>query len=145
MELPDSGKREQFQTGAKRDTGEGKGRYDLLPPWALHALALHFERGARKYDARNWEKGIPVRRFLESAMRHINDLWMGDGGEDHLSAAAWNLLCARDTVERIRRGILPGTLLDELPPHVMDAIQALYIRARIQPQPDGPCAPEPKE
>ena len=125
-ELPDSGKREDFETGAKRDTGEGKGRYDLLPPWAIHLLAIHFERGARKYDARNWEKGIPVRRFLGSAARHLNKFWMGDASEDHLSAAAWNVLCALDTIVRVGACVLPPTVFRGLPSHVLGAIQTLY-------------------
>jgi len=31
----DSGKREEFDTGSRRDTRQGKGRYDLLSPIAL--------------------------------------------------------------------------------------------------------------
>ena len=35
FELKDSGKREEFTTGSRRDTREGKGRYDLISPIAL--------------------------------------------------------------------------------------------------------------
>lgn len=61
-EVKDSGKRQEFQTGSIRDTREGKGRYDLLPPHAIFRLAKHFENGAKKYGDRNWEKGQPLSR-----------------------------------------------------------------------------------
>ena len=31
----------EFKTGAVRDSADGKGRYDLLPWGAIHALAKH--------------------------------------------------------------------------------------------------------
>ena len=36
--IKDSGKREEFQTGSRRDTREGKGRFDLFPPLATIAV-----------------------------------------------------------------------------------------------------------
>ena len=75
--VKDSGYRREFNTGAVRDRQEGKGRYDLLPFLALHRLALHFKAGAKKYSERNWEKGIPISSFLDSAMRHISQFMLG--------------------------------------------------------------------
>jgi hypothetical protein len=69
--VKDSGKEQNFGTGAVRDSQEGKGRFDLLPPYALLRLAKHFENGANRYQARNWEKGIPCSRYLDSAFRHL--------------------------------------------------------------------------
>ena len=57
VELQDSGERREFETGAVRDMAEGKGRCDLLPACALLRLSKHYEKGAKKYDERNWEKG----------------------------------------------------------------------------------------
>lgn len=90
--LPDSGQREQFSTGAVRDIQTGKGRYDLITPYGLQRLALHYERGAAKYADRNWEKGIPVSRCFSSAVRHLFQYLAGDRSEDHLAAAAWNIM-----------------------------------------------------
>jgi len=39
----DSGKRQEFETGAVRDIQSGKGRYDLLPTRAMRRIAKHFE------------------------------------------------------------------------------------------------------
>jgi len=110
--VKDSGKREAFSTGSQRDTRDGKGRYDLLPTRGLERVALRFEAGATKYGDRNWEKGQPVSRFLDSGLRHAFKALQGETDEDHLAAAVWNLLCAIDTLERIKIGALPSTLND---------------------------------
>lgn len=100
MTIKDSGDRTQFETGAVRDMHEGKGRRDLLPPSALLRVARHFEAGAVKYGDRNWEKGIPMHSFLDSGIRHLLKYMNGQGDEDHLAAAAWNILCALETEEK---------------------------------------------
>jgi len=109
-DVKDSGKRQEFNTGSVRDTSEGKGRYDLITPIGLARLAKHYENGARKYQDRNWEKGQPICRYLDSALRHIYKHLEGHRDEDHLAAAAWNLLGAIHTEEAIERGILPKEL-----------------------------------
>ena len=74
-----------------RDMHEGKGRCDLLPMCVLLRLAKHYEAGARKYNDRNWEKGIPAHSFADSALRHMFKYMDGQNDEDHLIAAIWNL------------------------------------------------------
>jgi hypothetical protein len=113
-EVKDSGKRQEFETGSRRDTNEGKGFYELISPIALKRLAQHYENGARKYGNRNWEKGQPLSRYLQSTMRHINNVLLGQEDEDHLIAAAWNLFAIVHTQELIRLGHLPKEL-DDLP------------------------------
>lgn len=110
--IKDSGQRQEFDTGSRRDTRAGKGRFDLLPMRALTRLARHFEGGASKYGDRNWEKGQPISRYLDSAIRHACKYVQGERDEDHLIAAAWNLMCAADTEERISAGLLPPDLND---------------------------------
>ena len=51
--VKDSGVREEFKTGSKRDTNVGKGRYDLLPFYAIHRLAKVYENGSNKYGDNN--------------------------------------------------------------------------------------------
>lgn len=104
--------RETWPTGAQRDSRAGKGRYDLLPPRALHRVALRFELGATRYGARNWERGMPVSRCIDSALRHLMQYMMGDDAEDHLAAAAWNVLAACEIESRCRDGLLPSELND---------------------------------
>lgn len=110
--IKDSGRREAFATGSQRDSREGKGRYDLLPPRALREVAVHFEGGARKYGARNWERGQPLSRYLDSALRHSFAVLEGKTDENHAAAAAWNWLCFLETRARIAVGTLPADLAD---------------------------------
>ena len=92
--LADSGHRREFESGAVRDMQEGKGRCDLLPACSLLRLAKHYEAGAKKYEDRNWEKGIPISVMIDSGLRHIFKYLDGQTDEDHLAAAAWNILGA---------------------------------------------------
>jgi hypothetical protein len=111
-QLPDSGVREDFETGAVREIVPGKGRYDLISPRAMHRLALRLEQGAVKYSDRNWEKGIPLSSFLNSAFRHLYQFLDGDKTEDHLAAALWNIHSLIHTEEMIAEGQLPASLND---------------------------------
>lgn len=108
----DSGERQEFETGSVRDTQAGKGRFDLISPIALKRLAQHYENGALKYEARNWEKGQPIGRYLDSAIRHLYAHLGGDRSEDHLAAAAWNAMAAIHTEVKIAEGLLPAHLSD---------------------------------
>ena len=111
-EVKDSGKRQEFDTGSKRDTRDGKGRFDLIPSYALTRLARHYENGAVKYGDRNWEKGQPLARYLDSMIRHAYKFLGGSREEDHLAAVAWNALAYIETEYRIELGILPAELDD---------------------------------
>jgi hypothetical protein len=91
--VQDSGKREEYDSGMKRDTQEDKPRYDLISIPALRRLATHYTNGAKKYAERNWEKGGPFSRFYASAFRHLIAFAEGKTDEDHLAALAWNAFC----------------------------------------------------
>ena len=96
-----------YQTGAVRDTG-GKGRMDLLPMCALIRISKHMEdaikpdpeTGIPHYPERNWEKGLPLHTMIDSALRHLAKYMDGMDDEDHLCAAATNLLMALWTEEK---------------------------------------------
>jgi hypothetical protein len=80
---------------------------------AIRRIALIMERADAKYgDCRNWEKGLPVSRYMDSAKRHLDQYIEGLADEDHLGQAAWNILSAMQTEEMIDRGLLPPELLD---------------------------------
>lgn len=115
--LDDSGLRHEFTSGAMREMAPGKGRFDLLSPFANAALAEHMERGAVKYAPRNWEKGLPLSSFVDSATRHLGMIMMGETAEPHAVAALWNLHCLVHTQMMIEQGILPKEL-DDLPDYL---------------------------
>lgn len=131
----DSGQRAKFDTGAVRDTQEGKPRYeeipipflkelalklesepdarlDLVPVRALLRVAALYGRGAKKYAPRNWEKGMPLKRALASLLRHAFQWAEGDREEDHLAAVAWNAFALMFYEEAIQNGELPAELDD---------------------------------
>ena len=111
-EVKDSGERQEFETGSRRDTRCGKGRYDLIPAYPMYRLARHFENGAVKYGDRNWEKGQPLSRYLDSCMRHLWKVINGDNDEDHEAAVAWNIFAYMHTLNVINEGTLPESLDD---------------------------------
>lgn len=97
--LKDSGERREFQTGAQRDMPYGKGDMVSLPNAAILRLSKHYEVGATKYGRWNYTKGIPTSSFLDSSLRHIFKYLDGWDDEDHLAAAAFNILGAMEMEE----------------------------------------------
>lgn len=59
----------------------------------LLEVAKHFEEGAKKYGENNWQKGIPVHCYIDSAVRHYLKFLRGDTDEPHDRAFVWNLMC----------------------------------------------------
>ena len=111
--IDDSGKRMSYGEGkAVREPSDGKGRFDLITPFGLERLAKWYEIGAKKYSDRNWEKGIPFSRYIDSAMRHMIKFIMGRYDEDHLAAAVWNLMAI------MHHQALDETDLDDLPHYI---------------------------
>ncbi len=112
-EVVDSGLgRAEFETGAVRDVQENKGRFDLMATEPLFRLAKHYENGARKYYDRNWEKGIPLSRYIDSAFRHLVKVMEQWDDEDHEAAVIWNMFGYIQTKKWIEDGILPASLND---------------------------------
>lgn len=110
--LKDSGERRSFSTGSVRDKRDGKGRFDLIPPYPLFRLARVYEEGAKKYTERNWERGQNLMATLDSALRHCQCLMAGEQHEDHATQAVWNLFAYIHTLNEIEAGRLPKELDD---------------------------------
>ena len=116
--VEDSGNHKEYTTGSKRSSREGKGRFDLIPSHALTRLAQHFENGAKVYGDRNWERGQPLARYLDSAMRHLVKYLGGGRSEDHIIACAWNCFAFVQTQKWIADGKLPQELDDMNEPDI---------------------------
>ncbi len=152
--IKDSGKRQEFTTGARRDTQDGKGDYSRIPLEWLHDLTLALQRrgqdtdrldllpveellrlsavygkGAYKYGDYNWQKGIPMSRYASSINRHMKDFAAGDRSEDHMMQLAWNCFAMAWTETAVREGRLPRELGDYGtmidPTHVIDRTTTL--------------------
>lgn len=59
---------------------------------AVFELSKHYEDGAKKYPARNWQIGIDSWSFVSSAVRHYIKHMRGDTDERHDRACLWNLI-----------------------------------------------------
>ena len=111
-ELPDSGKRQQFESGAVRDEAFDKPRLELISPFAEMRLGHHLRRGAEKYAARNWEAGIPFDRCIASLKRHLAAYQVRSESEDHLAAIMANAMFLAHYESMIVAGVLPEELDD---------------------------------
>lgn len=112
--IKDSGQRENFETGAKRDTDEGKPRYDLIPPLAERRVAMHYAKGAQKYEPWNWSLGMPFSRFWASLKRHVAAFECGDNEEDNLAA----IVFAANSIMHFQE--CGRTDLDDMTPRIME-------------------------
>lgn len=56
-------------------------------------VSKHFEDGAKKYGENNWQKGLPVNCYIDSAIRHYMKHHRGDEDERHDRAFVWNIMC----------------------------------------------------
>lgn len=94
----------QFNTGATRDTDDGKLDYEgFLSPLVVERFAeyMHGHRvqsdgGLRASD--NWQKGMPRSSYMKSGWRHFFDWWKEhrghrtkDGLENALCALLFNV------------------------------------------------------
>lgn len=59
----------------------------------LLEVSIHYEEGCRKYGENNWQKGIPVDCYMDSAIRHYLKWRRGDDDEHHDRAFVWNIMC----------------------------------------------------
>lgn len=110
--VKDSGNHQEFETGSRRDSRDGKGRFDLLPFYAIQRLARVYENGARKYKPNNWRLGQPTSRYLDSALRHLAKAGAGWKDEDHLAQAMWNIAGIIETQKMIELNQLDPALDD---------------------------------
>ena len=109
--VKDSGHRERFKTGALRET-RGKTPLDQMSPFAEERLGLWLQKGAAKYSARNWERGLPYSACIGSIMRHVNKFRRGLTDEDHLAAIMCNAMFLLHFDEMMAAGVLPPSLDD---------------------------------
>ena len=114
----------QYSTGAQRDNRTGKGALHWMPWDAVWLVSNIYENGnkGRSKNAnkdghdRNWENGMPILDFLQSALNHITAHISGDRSEPHISMAVWNLLNYLQTSIWITLGFRSAEL-NKLPNH----------------------------
>lgn len=93
----------QFETGATRDTDDGKYDYEgFLNPLSLERFAAYMHKHRHQADGQlrasdNWQKGIPREAYVKSMFRHFMDVWKEhrgypskEGMEEALCAIIFN-------------------------------------------------------
>jgi len=76
----------EFETGALRNRDEEALGYEgFLSPLALKAFGEYMHRHRFTADGQvrtpdNWQKGMPLESYMESAWRHLMDLWLHHRG-----------------------------------------------------------------
>jgi hypothetical protein len=91
----------QFESGATRDTDNGKNDYEgYLSPLVIEAYGNYMTKHRKQSDGSlrasdNWMKGIPRDAYMKSAWRHFLDWWKehrGLGSREGLIDALCGLL-----------------------------------------------------
>jgi hypothetical protein len=81
VDEPDDGNMRSFDTGATRDTAEGKLCFDkflsvdVLFQYAKYMSMNRLQSNGDLRDGDNWQKGIPMDAYMESGMRHLLEWW----------------------------------------------------------------------
>jgi hypothetical protein len=91
---PAGEEKEQVKHSTGGEKERGPDRYDLLPFDVLRQDALLYGIGARKYEARNWEKGYPWSLSLRAVFSHLIAWLEGESmdkdGFHHLTAVRFH-------------------------------------------------------
>jgi len=147
MEIKPSETNQDYGTGAVRGSNAGTGEAHLLPFQAIirivrggfgditraplggiTKLAVLYEAAKTKYPGRNWEKGVPLARYVDSAFRHLRKHIRGDQDEPHLVQFCWNLVGLLQTHLWIVSGDLPVSLGVDLPRvKLVDSDMAIFV------------------
>ena len=75
------GKTRTFDTGATRDTEDGKLDYEgflspaVLKRYAEYMHANRLQSDGTLRDSDNWQKGIPMTAYMKSMWRHFHEVW----------------------------------------------------------------------
>lgn len=121
----DSGKRQEYPSGMRRDTQEGKPRFELtladdMPYseqlWTRFAALM--ARGAEKYGDKNWQLADSreeLDRFKGSALRHLMQWFNGEIDEDHAAATVYNLMAGEYVKWKMSQQILGDSSIDPDP------------------------------
>jgi hypothetical protein len=75
-----------FDTGATRDTAEGKLDMEgfthpmVMKQFAKYMNMNRLQSDGQLRDSDNWQKGIPIDAYMKSLKRHVDELWQGHRG-----------------------------------------------------------------
>ena len=88
--------------------------YACIEEYGWDRLSKWLQLGAEKYDERNWEKGMPFSRVVDSFIRHCFQEYAQEEDEDHGAAMTCNLMFLLHYIGAIEEGTLDPKW-DDLP------------------------------
>jgi len=110
-ETKDSGKREEYKSGMRRDLQDNKPSLYIWIPQDIPyeeqlwtRIGYLARRGANKYGVRNMDladSSVELERFKDSALRHMMQWLSNETDEDHAAACFFNLLQAENVKYRM--------------------------------------------
>lgn len=80
-----------FSTGATRSADEDKLDIEgFIHPAVLQRYCQYLHKHRVQADGKmresdNWQKGMPIRRYVKSLLRHVKDVWLHHRGQGHLA------------------------------------------------------------
>lgn len=81
----------KFTTGATRSEDSDKLDFEgFFHPAVLRRYSQYLHKHRKQADGQmrdsdNWQKGMPVARYMKSKLRHIVDTWLHHRGQGHLA------------------------------------------------------------
>lgn len=82
-----------FEGGSFRQKDLGNGVFHCMPVSGIRRLSQRYELGTVKYENGDaYKDGLPTSQCFDHALKHLFEYLDGDNTEDHLAAAAWNIL-----------------------------------------------------
>lgn len=124
------------KTGARREA-LGVPYMRTVPLEAMAAGAAALEYGIEKYDARNWEKGLPWQQMVDSLKRHVDAFerrkdFDDDKGGSGLPQVCMIMASAMMLCASVIRGVGEDDRLVEPPSDAMDSKEvALWIKKAL--------------
>ncbi|MBQ7673538.1 MAG: hypothetical protein IJT36_03315 [Alphaproteobacteria bacterium] len=71
-------------------------------PTMMLEVSHLYEEGANKYGENNWKKGMPLKVYLDSGIRHYLKALRGDNDEPHYRGFVWNILGCLWTMHHVK-------------------------------------------
>jgi hypothetical protein len=125
-----------FETGATRDTDEGKLDFEgFLSPRVLYRFAEYMHHHRRQADgvlraSDNWQKGIPREAYMKSLTRHFMELWLcwREGVDETIN----DILCAiLFNTQGLLHERLGATIAPSSPVDVEDRTDSTCLRTHL--------------
>jgi hypothetical protein len=139
-----------YDTGATRNSVAGKLRYEgYFSPLVLQARAEYMQKHQTQADgvereADNWQKGMPLNDYMDSAFRHFMSWWLAHRGHAKGTEMQEAICALMFNAEGYMHALLTATSeeVDEQPETMREFVESLFTDP-LEPVEDAPEIPLP--